>query len=184
MRAQGTRPWAIDGSGDPPTVLVLVSAPILAGWAVRELDDAGARVQVARSRASAQAALVRDPEPRPDVLVIEMVGPDEVRFLTRLRREGWHGAVVALGHVPPRVRASLGIARALPAPYSAHILADTISTLAPNPRGPGRLVEGIALARTPTRPQVDPRAADPAEPEPLPPPPAFDEDEIFILDVD
>jgi hypothetical protein len=32
--------------------------------------------RVARSRASAQAALVRDPEPRPDVLVIEMLDVD------------------------------------------------------------------------------------------------------------
>lgn len=88
-------------------------------WVENELSDGNATIQLARSVAHVVAALVEDPAPRPQLLVIDIdaLSAGELFHLHQIRERGWFGAVVALGSVPVSLRVSLGIVRAIGVPF-------------------------------------------------------------------
>jgi hypothetical protein len=98
-------------------------------WIERELVRADALLQVARSVANVVSALVDDPAPRPQILIIDIdaLTPGEILDLHAIRERGWTGSVVALGRVPASLRSSLGVERAIAAPFIEDALCDEIS---------------------------------------------------------
>src|SRR5687768_15261699 len=104
-----------------PRVRAIVYSPIeeRTRWIETELARSDTLLQVARSVAHVVSALVEDPAPRPQILVIDLdaLTPGEILDLHAIREHGWTGTVVALGRVPASLRASLGVARAIAAPF-------------------------------------------------------------------
>lgn len=128
-----THPRAIARGTQKPAVTaarVIVYSPIEAHvqWAEAEAARAGAVIQLARTVGQVVAALVDDPPPRPQILVIDLdaLSPGELMQLHQVREQGWCGVIVALGRVPAALRGSLKITRSIPPPYVEHALSDEI----------------------------------------------------------
>lgn len=117
LRVRGT-PRGSTSPGDQIRTLVFAPEPTRAAWIERELSHTPITVQVGRSARNVVAALTRDPAPRPDVLVVDFdaISPAELAELHKIRPGGWFGRLIGLGHVPPELRAVLGIAHALAPP--------------------------------------------------------------------
>jgi hypothetical protein len=97
-------------------------------WIENELARGKSAVQTARNVAGVVDALVEDPAPRPQILVIDVdaLSPGELLHLHAVREQGWTGKIVALGRVPAALRTSLKIARVIPPPYVEDALCDEI----------------------------------------------------------
>lgn len=98
---------------NPALVRVLVHAPSTerGTWVEAELRHPTIITQIGYSLDAVIAALVLDPPPRPQVLVIDFdeLTAGDIMHLHVLREQGWFGRIVALGNVPPSVRDSLRI---------------------------------------------------------------------------
>jgi hypothetical protein len=84
-------------------------------WVHRELSHEEIVIQVGRGISHIIAALVDDPPPRPQILVIDFdaIGPGEIMELHTIRERGWTGTIFALGKVPIGIRKSLKIEQVL-----------------------------------------------------------------------
>lgn len=113
-----------------PAVRVIVYAPAeqRASWIDNELARLDAIVQTARSVAQIIDALVEDPPPRPQVLVVDLdaISAGDLLYLHLVRERGWCGRIIGLGTAPPSLRSSLGIERMLNTPFVRDSLADAI----------------------------------------------------------
>ena len=135
---RGTKP-AIESQDAPqvPTrdgaLVAVFYAPddVIATWVEDELEQDGARIQVARSMHGLVQALVADPTPRPNVLIIDIdaLSPAELMELHAIRHMGWFGSIIALGNTPPDLRKSLGVDQVLRPPYLANHLRDAFAAL-------------------------------------------------------
>lgn len=100
-----------------PAVRVVVYAPVSsrAAWIEKELTGDDFVMQVCRSVRDVIAALVDDPVPRPQVLVVDFDALDagEVLELHSARDRGWCGTIFAVGRVPMTLRRSLHIEQVL-----------------------------------------------------------------------
>lgn len=118
---------------DEPPLIAAIYAPVaqVQRWIEHELDRDRAMVQTAHSVKGLIKALVEDPVPRPSVLVVDVdnVSPGELLELHNLRQLGWFGSIVAIGHTPPALRASLWIDHVLTPPLVRDQLRDAISSL-------------------------------------------------------
>jgi hypothetical protein len=109
--------------------LVYAPEPSRAQWIERELSHAPITIQVGRRVRTVVAALVRDPPPRPDILVVDFdaVSPAELLELHAVRQEGWFGRLIALGSVSPELCTTLGIDHVLQEPLVRDSLLDCVA---------------------------------------------------------
>jgi hypothetical protein len=109
-------------------VRVLVFAPTRAAALEAELTDKTVLVQLGFSVAQVVSALVEDPPPRPQILIADFddMGPGEIMHLHVLREQGWFGRIIALGELPPSLRASLGVENVVAAPFTRDVLREVI----------------------------------------------------------
>lgn len=116
-----------------PSVRVVMFAPNdqRASWIESELNCATIVTQIARTVEQIVCALIEDPTPRPQVLVVDLdaVTPGDLLYLHLVRERGWCGRIIGLGIVPPALRASLGIERVLNTPFVRDSLADAIQEI-------------------------------------------------------
>ena len=128
LRGRGTPAREVPATAQIRT-LVFAPDPERAAWIERELSHGPITIQVGRRIRTIVAALVRDPPPRPDVLVVDFAAirePDLVE-LHAVRREGWFGRLIGLGHVPPELQRSLGVDHVLPEPLVRDSLLDCVA---------------------------------------------------------
>lgn len=113
--ARGTRDAV--APGEQIRTLVFAPSPERAAWVEAELSRApiSISIQVGRRVRNVVSALVRDPPPRPHVLIVDFdaVSPAELIELHAIRDEGWTGRLIGLGNVPPDLRTSLDVERVL-----------------------------------------------------------------------
>jgi hypothetical protein len=96
-----------------------------------ELGREPTMLQVSRGVKDLVAALIDDPPPRPQILVIdlELLSPAEILHLHSVRDHGWCGTIIALGRVSASLRASLAITAVLPFPLAEDALHDVLAEL-------------------------------------------------------
>ena len=125
--ARGTRNEIDDPTG--VRAIVYAPAPERQRWVEQELIRKSTIIQVGRSVSHLVAALVEDPAPRPQVLVIDLDALDagELFHLHQIRERGWCGTIVALGRVPHALRASLGIDTVIAPPFVEDALGEAIA---------------------------------------------------------
>lgn len=109
-------------------VRVLVFAPKRAAALEAALADKTVLVQIGFSVDHVVSALIEDPPPRPQILIADFddLGAGEIMHLHVLREQGWFGRIIALGDVPPALRASLDVERVVTAPLARDALRDVI----------------------------------------------------------
>lgn len=116
-----------------PVVRIIVYAPAepRAVWIDGETARLDALVQIARSVEQIIDALVEDPPPRPQVLVVDLdaITPGDLLYLHQIRERGWCGRIIGLGTAPRALRTSLGIERMLNTPFVEDSLADAINEI-------------------------------------------------------
>jgi hypothetical protein len=116
-----------------PTLRVIVHAleDQRAQWIERELSAVDAVVQIGRNVEQIVAALIEDPPPRPQVLVVDFdtISAGDLLHLHAVREHGWCGRIIGIGVVPAPLRASLGIERVLNTPLVRDTLRDSISEI-------------------------------------------------------
>jgi hypothetical protein len=110
--------------------MVYAPAAARAAWIDSETASADAIVQIGRTVAQVIAALIEDPAPRPQVLIVDFdaITPGELLDLHRIR-EGWFGTILGIGVVPASLRSSLGIERVLNTPLGTGALRDALDDL-------------------------------------------------------
>lgn len=115
-------------------IRVLVHAPAVAraAWIEAELAHRAIMVQLGFSLSQVVSALIDDPPPRPQILVVDFdaIAPAAVMDLHILRTQGWFGRILAVGDVPPSLCSSLTIDTVLSGPLALgslrrQIVADT-----------------------------------------------------------
>jgi hypothetical protein len=136
LRARGTRRGQ-DVPGEQVRTLIYAPEPTRAAWIESELSRAPITVtiQVGRRVRTIVSALVKDPPPRPQVLIVDFdaIAPGELLDLHVIRDEGWSGRLIALGTVPPELRASLAIDDVLTPPFLRDSLLDCVAGTRPAP---------------------------------------------------
>jgi hypothetical protein len=82
-----------------------------AAWIERELLGEEIVIQTGRGIRQMIAALVDDPPPRPQILVLDFdaLSGGEILELHTIREQGWCGTIFAIGKVPVGIRKSLRI---------------------------------------------------------------------------
>lgn len=134
LRARATARIAITDT-DPVRALVL--APAHETWIRGELAGTGLKTRFAQRVEDVVAALVEEPPPRPQMLLVDLaaISAGELLYLHSIRERGWFGTVIAIGRAPLSVRASLGIERAVAIgpyklrPIAALVQQHTVHTL-------------------------------------------------------
>lgn len=130
LRARGTRRGP-DVPGEQIRALIYAPDPSRAAWIESELARAPITVtiQVGRRVRTIVSALVKDPPPRPQVLIIDIdaIAPRELLELHAIREAGWSGRLIALGAVPPSLRASLAVDHVIAAPFIRDSLLDCVA---------------------------------------------------------
>ena len=109
-------------------VRVLVYAPKRAAALEAAIADKTVLVQIAHSVDHVVSALIEDPPPRPQILLADFddLGAGEIMHLHVLREQGWFGRIIALGDVPPALRASLDVERVITPPLARDALREVI----------------------------------------------------------
>jgi hypothetical protein len=98
-------------------------------WIENELARAGTASTIARSVGQVVETLIGDIEhARPHMLIIDLdtLSAGELFHLHRVRELGWSGTLIALGKIPPSLRASLGVDRTIPPPFVEDALCEEI----------------------------------------------------------
>jgi hypothetical protein len=128
LRARGTPAKEVVPAPQIRT-LVYAPQPARAAWIERELSHPPITIQVGRSVSAVIAALVRDPPPRPDVLVVDFdaLTPVELLELHAVRQEGWFGRLVGIGSVAPELCVSLGVDHVFVEPLVRDSLLDCVA---------------------------------------------------------
>jgi hypothetical protein len=128
--ARGTRRDEIV-PGEQIRALVFALEPNRAAWIEGELSRApiSITIQIGRRVRTVVSALVRDPPPRPQVLIVDFdaVSPGELIELHAIRHEGWAGRLIGLGTIPPELRSSLGVDRVFTEPLVRDSLLDCVA---------------------------------------------------------
>ena len=108
--------------------LIYAPDPTRAEWIERELGHPPITIQIGRRVRTVVAALVRDPPPRPDVLIVDFdaLSPAELLDLHTIR-QGWYGRLIAFGTVSPEVCSSLGIDHVFVEPLIRDSLLDCVA---------------------------------------------------------
>ena len=131
IQARGTRRDEILHPGDQIRTLIFAHEQTRSTWIEGELSRApiSITIQVARKVRTVVSALVRDPEPRPQVLIIDVdsMSPGELLELHAIREEGWTGRLIGLGAVTPELIASLGVDHVFRPPLVRDSLLDCIA---------------------------------------------------------
>jgi len=140
VRATGPTPEEL-ADGGPIRTLVFAPEPTRARWIESELTQSNATVlegdeprpritiQVGRRVRTVVFALLKDPPPRPQVLIVDFdaVSPGELFELHAIRHEGWTGRLIGLGVVPDELVTSLEIDRVFTAPFVRDSLLDCVA---------------------------------------------------------
>ena len=130
IQARGTRRDEIL-AGEQIRTPIYATEPTRAAWIESELSRApiSITIQVARKVRTAVSALLRDPPPRPQVLIVDFdaVSPGELLELHAIRDEGWQGRLIGLGNIPQELVRSLGIDHVLLAPLVRDSLLDCVA---------------------------------------------------------
>ena len=113
-RARGTNE---DEPRDRMRALIFAPDRARASWIEGELVRAPVTIQVARRVRTVVAALIKDPPPRPQLLIVDFdsISPAELLELHAIRHEGWDGRLIGVGAVPLELCDSLEIAQVIPA---------------------------------------------------------------------
>lgn len=119
----------VAAAGEAIRVLIFAPERSRATWIEGELGRAPVTIQVARRVRTAVAALIKDPPPRPDILIVDFdaVSPGELFELHAIRHEGWAGRLIGLGSVAPELYGSLMIDSVLPLPLVRDSLLDCVT---------------------------------------------------------
>ena len=127
--ARGTR-REVSGVGDVRAI-AYSPTPHRIRWIEGELDRDGTLLQVSRNIRGLVTALLDDPPPHPQILVLDLDGmsPAELMYLHVVRERGWFGSSIALGKVPDLLRISLTIDQVLTPPFVRDSLRDAIAAL-------------------------------------------------------
>ena len=124
-----TKPGTITQVISRPVIHVVVYAPTpeRREWVEQELT-VDATIQLAHGVDELVSTLIEDAHPRPQLLVVDLdrLSAGELFHLHKIREHGWCGGLIALGQVPPSLRASLQVTRVLGAPFLEHALADEL----------------------------------------------------------
>lgn len=120
------------GGDEPSTMiraLVYVNDDARMQWVEEELAGEPITTQIARNAAQVVNALVDDPPPRAQILIVDVdsLAPVELLQLHQIRERGWFGAVIAIGSVPAPLRSSLSIGHVLSPPLRRYALRNTIT---------------------------------------------------------
>ena len=129
LRTRGTPSQDKDiAPGEQIRALIYAPEPTRAAWIERELSHPPITIQIGRRIRTVVAALVRDPPPRPDVLIVDFdaISPAELLELHTIR-QGWYGRLIALGSVSPEICASLGVDHVFPEPLVRDSLLDCVA---------------------------------------------------------
>jgi len=107
--------------------IVYAPSPDRRQWVERELAHGPTTVQVASDVAEVVSVLVGDgPHAQMLVIDIDALSAGELLHVHQIREHGWCGTIVALGLVPPSLRHSLKVARAIPPPFVEAALTDEV----------------------------------------------------------
>jgi hypothetical protein len=128
VRARGT-PTDELARGEQLRTLIFAPERTRAAWIERELCHAPITIQIGRRIRTIVAALVKDPPPRPQLLIVDFdaVSADEIVELHAVRQSGWDGRLIAVGNVWPELRASLAIDDVLAPPLVRDSLLDCVA---------------------------------------------------------
>jgi hypothetical protein len=130
VRPRGTPRTPIP-SGEQTRVMIFAPEATRAAWIEGELARAptAISIQTGRRVRTVVTALVRDPPPRPHILIVDFdaVTAAELLELHAIREEGWTGRLIALGAVPAGLRASLEVDDVLAAPLMRDSLLDCVA---------------------------------------------------------
>jgi len=128
LRARGTPAKDVIPAAQLRT-LVYAPQPARAAWIDRELSHPPITIQVGRTVSAVIAALVRDPPPRPDVLIVDFdaLTPVELLELHAIRQEGWFGRLIGIGSVAPELCVSLGVDHVFVEPLIRDSLLDCVA---------------------------------------------------------
>jgi hypothetical protein len=128
VRARGT-PGHDLAPNEQIRTLIYAPEATRAEWIEQELSHAPITIQIGRRVRTIVAALVRDPPPRPDVLIIDFdaVSRTDLAALHTIRQQGWFGRMIALGNVPPEICTSLGIDHVISMPLVRDSLLDCVA---------------------------------------------------------
>jgi hypothetical protein len=131
VQARGTRRDDIVIPGEQIRTMVFAPEATRASWIESELSRApiSITIQVGRKVRTVVSALVRDPEPRPHVLIVDFdaVSPGELLELHTIREEGWAGRLIGLGTVTPELMDSLAVDRVFAPPLIRDSLLDCVA---------------------------------------------------------
>jgi hypothetical protein len=131
IQARGTRRDEVLHPGDQIRTLICAGEPTRATWIEGELARApiSITIQVARKVRTVVSALVRDPEPRPQVLIVDFdsMSPGELLELHAIRHEGWTGRLIGIGVVTQELVASLGVDHVFRPPLVRDSLLDYVA---------------------------------------------------------
>ena len=131
VQARGTRRDDIVMPGEQIRTMIFAPEPTRAAWIESELSRApiSITIQTGRKVRTVVSALVRDPEPRPKVLIVDFdaVSPGELLELHTIREEGWAGRLIGLGSVTPELSESLGVDHVFTPPLVRDSLLDCIA---------------------------------------------------------
>jgi len=124
VHVRGTEP-----NGALVRVLVHTPGQSRNHWVESELRHPLIITQIGFSIDQVVAALVHDPPPRPQVLVVDFdeLTTGDMMHPHVLREQGWFGKIIALGDVPPSLRDSLRVDRVLRAPLERDSLRSAVA---------------------------------------------------------
>lgn len=113
----------------PTQAIAFVTLEERRRWVEAELSRGRCSVQTARSVAQVVAALIEDPPPRPQVLVIDLdtLSGGDLFHVHQIRERGWCGSIIALGTVPASLKMSLKVTGIIQPPFVEDALAAEIA---------------------------------------------------------
>ena len=140
LRPRGPSPEEL-ASGEPIRCLVFAPEPNRSRWIETELTQTqpsvleGAEprpkitIQLGRRVRTVVFALLKDPPPRPQVLIVDFdaVSPAELFELHAIRHDGWTGRLIGLGDVPDDLCTSLEVDHVFTAPFVRDSLLDCVA---------------------------------------------------------